>query len=192
MPVANPEAFAFLASRQSFPAKVITAPVPSRAELNRILAAATRVPDHGKLEPWKILVLERAALDRIAAATTARLISLGKDGDAAAKAAALFAGAPLIVAIISAPVASEKIPALEQTFSAGALCFGVLNAALASGWAATWQSGPVATDSVFLQSNLALLPEEYVAGFVVIGTSENTPPDRPRPDLDRKVSWVSA
>ncbi len=192
MPVANPEAFAFLASRQSFPAKVITAPAPSRAELNRILAAATRVPDHGKLEPWKILVLERAALDRIAAATTARLISLGKDGDAAAKAAALFAGAPLIVAIISAPVASEKIPALEQTFSAGALCFGVLNAALASGWAATWQSGPVATDSVFLQSNLALLPEEYVAGFVVIGTSENTPPDRPRPDLDRKVSWVSA
>ena len=180
----------FLAKRQSVPAKVIGAPAPSREDLTPILTSAFRVPDHGKLEPWRILVLERAALDRMAAAVLAYIKGQGKDDEAATKAAALFESAPLIVAVVASPVISEKIPPLEQTFSAGNLCFGVLNAALAAGWAATWQSGPVATDSAFLQGNLGLQAQEYVAGFVVIGTAHTTPPDRPRPDLARKVRWV--
>lgn len=186
------QALDFFASRQSVPAKVITVPVPSQAELTAILTAAARVPDHGKLEPWRILVLQRAALDRIASATFARTKELGKDDEAAAKAALLFSGAPLMVAVVASPVPSEKIPALEQTFSAGNLCFGVLNVALASGWAATWQSGAMATDSAFLQANLGLATQEYVAGFVIIGSAASIPPDRPRPDLTRKVTWLEA
>ncbi len=187
-----PDALAFFASRQSVPAKVIAAPVPSGEELTAILTAAARVPDHGKLEPWRMLVLQRAALDRVAAATFAWSKALGKDDEAAAKAAALFSGAPLMVAVIASPVPSEKIPALEQTFSAGNLCFGVLNVALASGWAATWQTGAMATDSAFLQANLGLTEREYVAGFVIIGSASSMPPDRPRPDLTRKVTWLDA
>ena len=187
-----PDAITFFANRQSVPAKVITAPVPSRVELTAILTAAARVPDHGKLEPWRVLVLQRAALDRIAAAAYTRVKALGKDDEAAAKAAGLFSAAPLMVAIVASPVPSEKIPALEQTFSAGNLCFGVLNVALASGWAATWQSGPMATDREFLQANLGLAAQEYVAGFVVIGSASGLPPDRPRPDLTRKVTWLDA
>ncbi len=190
MPSEKLSAMQFFASRQSMPAKVISAPAPSRAELELILRMAFRVPDHGKLEPWRVLVLEREALDRIAAAAFARSNALGKDDEMAAKAALLFSGAPLMVAVVASPVPSEKIPALEQTFSAGNLCFGVLNVALASGWAATWQSGAMATDSEFLQANLGLVAQEYVAGFVIIGSTASIPPDRPRPDLTRKVTWL--
>lgn len=192
MPVANPQAFAFFSTRQSVPAKVIADPAPSRAELTGILTAAFRVPDHGKLEPWRVLVLEKPALARTASAVRAHLVSLGKEPEAADKAAALFSNAPLIVAVVASPVASEKIPALEQTFSAGNLCYGVLNSALASGWAATWQSGPVATDAAFLHAHFGFQAQEYVVGFVVIGSAASLPPDRPRPDLDRKVQWISA
>jgi nitroreductase len=192
MPQPTASAIEFLAQRQSVPAKLITAPVPDADELAAILQAAMRVPDHGKLEPWRILVLERAALDRIADQTRAWLLQQGRDDETATKAALLFSGAPLIVAVVSSVVDSPKIPKLEQMFSAGNVCFGVVNNLLARGWAAAWQSGSVATDHDFLTRNLGLAAHEYVVGFVVAGTCTISLHDRPRPDLHRKVAWISA
>ena len=78
---ACPEAFAFLASRQSYPSKLFSGPVPARAELVEILAAATRVPDHGKLEPWRLVVLEKPALQRIAELAEAHALTIGADAE---------------------------------------------------------------------------------------------------------------
>lgn len=192
MPEPSPETLKFQARRQSVPARAITGPVPGDAELLALLTPALRVPDHGKLEPWRLIVLRRAALDRLAEALRVRQTELGKDGETADKAAQLFAAAPLMVAVVACPADHIKIPRQEQLFSAAALSYSVLTAMLAAGWAATWQTGPAATDEAFLAANLGTGPGEFVAGFVVVGSSGPLPPDRPRPDPARKIAWVSA
>lgn len=176
----------FLLSRRSRPAKLLGPPAPDRAGLEEILRAAARVPDHGKLEPWRFVVLgERASRD-FAAAIRARAIAVGEDAD---KGALAFEQAPLTVAVIASPRQSGKIPAIEQTLSAGAACLSLLNAALAAGWGANWLTGWPAYDRALIEAELGLAPAEWVAGFVHIGTARTAPPERPRPDLDRIVEW---
>ena len=87
---------------------------------------------------------------------------------------------------------APKIPPLEQTYSAGAVCLALLNAALAAGWGANWLSGWVSHDRGFMTDALGLADNERVAGFLHIGTETSTPPDRPRPDLDAITTWVDA
>lgn len=188
----QPEVMAFLRSRRSRPAKTLQAPAPDAAALQPILEAAARTPDHGKLEPWRFLVLAEAALPRLAALAAARGAALGLAEDACAKAARQFAAAPLIVAVIASPKPSEKIPEIEQHLSAGAVCLALLNASMASGWGANWLTGWMAMDPVFLEDGLGVQAPEFVAGFVVLGTEGAVPPDRPRPDLDRITRWVRA
>ncbi|MCK0167960.1 nitroreductase family protein [Jannaschia sp. S6380] len=188
----RPDAAAFLATRRSRPAKTLAAPAPDSEALLPILTAALRVPDHGKLEPWRLIVLEGAAPTRLARLTGQLGQARGLDPDKLAKAQAMFRDAPLMVAVVAAPVASDKIPDVEQTLSAGALCLGLVNAALAAGWGANWLSGWMALDREWLDAGLDLAPHEWVAGFVVLGTETSAPPDRPRPDLGAKVDWVSA
>ena len=115
----------------------------------------------------------------------------GRDADAIRKARSQFADSPLCVAVIESPKESPKIPVLEQTYSAGAACLALLNAALASGWGANWLTGWLSEDRAFVEGELGLLPHERVVGFVHIGTETSAPPERPRPDLDAIVSWVS-
>lgn len=184
------DAFAFLAARRSHPAKMLAAPAPDRAALTAILTAALRVPDHGKLEPWRLIVLERAALDRLAAAARARGEERGLDAETVAKGEGQFARSQLCVAVVASPKASDKIPEVEQTLSAGALCLGVLNAALAAGWGANWLTGWPAYDRALVEGALGLGPQEWIAGFVHIGTIGPVAPDRPRPDLSRVVTWA--
>ncbi|HMO09895.1 MAG TPA: nitroreductase family protein, partial [Paracoccaceae bacterium] len=102
-----------------------------------------------------------------------------------------FARSPLCVAVVASPKPSEKIPAIEQTLSAGALCLGLVNAALAAGWGANWLTGWPAYDRTLVEGALGLMPEEWVAGFVHIGTIGSTAPDRPRPDPARIVTWAA-
>lgn len=192
MPAPNKAALDFLLSRRSRPAKTLTGPAPDRETLTTLLTAAARSPDHGKLEPWRFVVLEGAALHRLAGAVETCGARLGKDADAVAKAASAFADSPLCVAVIESPVESDKIPAIEQTYSAGAVCLALLNAALAAGWGANWLSGWASHDAIFRAEALDLAPQERIAGFLHIGTETSTPPDRPRPDLSAKTSWVSA
>lgn len=137
-------------------------------------------------------MLERAALDRLAALTRRLGAEQGRDADRLAKDAAAFADSPLAVAVVASPKPSEKAPEAEQTLSAGAVCLALLNAALASGWGANWLSGWMAHDRAFLAEGLELAPHEWVAGFIHIGTETSAPPERPRPDLDAIVRWVEA
>lgn len=192
MPDRNHEALAFLLSRRSRPARTLAAPAPSRAAMDELLTAATRVPDHGKLEPWRLIVLQGAALARLAALTGVRAEALGKDERDTAKAVAAFAEAPMIVAVIFSPKPSEKSPEVEQLLSAGCVCLSLVNAALAAGWGAAWITGIVAFDRVFQTEGLGLAGHESVAGFVHIGTQTAAPPERPRPDLAAVTSWVCA
>jgi nitroreductase len=192
MPTPNPAALDFLLTRRSRPAKTLTAPVPGRTEVQTLLTAAARTPDHGKLEPWRFLVLTRPALARLAAAIPATGARLGQPEEAVAKMTAQFAEAHLAVVVVAAPKPSEKIPAIEQTLSAGAVCLALLNAALAAGWGANWLTGWAVHDRHFATNELGLAPDEFVAGVIHIGTDTVAPPDRPRPDLARVVTWLDA
>lgn len=192
MPQPNPAAMDFLLTRRSRPAKTLTGPAPDRATLETLLTAAARTPDHGKLEPWRFVVLQGAALARMAQQVEQAGARLGKDADTIAKGADAFRNSPLCVAVIEVQTPSDKIPPIEQTYSAGAVCLALLNAALASGWGANWLSGWASHDRGFLTDALGLGGHESLAGFIHIGTESSTPPDRPRPDLDAITTWVDA
>ena len=192
MPTPSPEALAFLRTRRSRPAKTLTVPVPDRDDLRGLLEIALRTPDHGKLEPWRFVVLERGALLRLAAAVPAHGARAGEEEVRIEKMARQFAIAHLAVAVISSPVEAEKVPEIEQVLSAGAVCYGLLQAALAAGWGANWLTGWASHDRGFVEGELGLAPHERVAGFVHIGTETTTPPERARPDPDAITSWLSA
>ncbi|WP_338549031.1 nitroreductase family protein [Roseovarius phycicola] len=191
MPDPNPAAMAFLLSRRSRPAKTLGLPVPTRDELRPLLTAAGRSPDHGKLEPWRFIVLERAALERLASLVDKRGAELNRAPEDIAKARSQFSDGSLAIAVIEVQKPSEKIPPLEQTYSAGAACLALLNAALASGWGANWLSGWPAHDRGFVEKGLDLAPHERVAGFIHIGTERSAPPERPRPDIGAITTWMS-
>lgn len=186
----NDAAMEFLLTRRSRPAKTLRDPAPDRAALMPLLTAAARVPDHGKLEPWRFVVLERAALDRLAAAAQEHADRTGMAPEAAAKGISQFAESPLTVAVIRVPRPTDKIPEIEQILSAGAVCLSLLNAALASGWGAAWLTGWPAHDHAFAERALGLSPGERVAGFIHIGTEGATPPERPRPDVAALTTWA--
>ncbi len=192
MPAPNPAALDFLLTRRSRPAKTLTTPVPDRATVETLLTAAARTPDHGKLEPWRFIVLAKPALARLAAMVPDRGVALGIDPDKIAKAQAQYADADLAVAVISAPKPSEKIPQIEQVYSAGAVCLALLNAALAAGWGANWLSGWASHDRDFIRDGLGLADHETVAGFIHLGAETNAPPERPRPDLPQITTWIDA
>ncbi|WP_395542130.1 nitroreductase [Neotabrizicola sp. sgz301269] len=185
---ANPAAFAYLETRRSAPAKLFTDPVPDAAELDRILTAALRVPDHGKLEPWRLIVLQGQDFSRLADLAEARARDLGGDAEKIAKGRGQYDLGRLAVVVISSPKASDKIPLTEQVLSSGALCMNLVHAATAAGWGASWLTGWPAHDPVFRAHAFACTEAETVAGIVHIATPPATlPPDRPRPDLARIV-----
>ncbi len=192
MPAPNPQAMDFLLTRRSRPAKTLGLPVPTRAQLMPLLTAAARTPDHGKLEPWRFVVLGRAALDRLSSGVATCGAAQGLEGAAIAKAQMQFTDADLVVAVIEVQRPSPKIPAIEQTYSAGAACLGLLNAALAAGWGANWLTGWPSHDRSFVRDTLDLTEAERVAGFIHIGTETDAPPERPRPDVEALTTWDGA
>ncbi|MFV0360093.1 nitroreductase [Tropicimonas sp.] len=192
MPQPNQAAFDFLLARRSRPAKTLTAPVPDEAELRRLLTVAARTPDHKKLEPWRFIVLEKPALNRLAGMVPARADALGIAPEKVEKMERQFADADLAVAVVASPRPSDDVPESEQLLSAGAACYGLLMAALAAGWGANWLSGWASFDRPFVERGLGLAPQESIAGFIHIGTETVAPPERPRPDLDAIVEWMRA
>jgi nitroreductase len=192
MPTPNPAAFEFLTTRRSRPAKTLTSPVPTRDQLIPILEAAARTPDHGKLEPWRFIVLEKPALMRLAQLAADRGHAMGIEPDKRDKGVAQYANADLAVAVVTSPKDSPKIPQIEQVYSAGAVCLALLNAALASGWGANWLSGWASHDRAFVTEGLGLDDHETIAGFLHLGTETSAPPERPRPNLDAITTWVAS
>jgi len=180
----------FLLTRRSRPSKTLTTPVPDADTLRTILTIAARTPDHGKLEPWRFIVLEKAALTRLATMVPARGAALGLAPDQITKAVAQYGNADLAVVVVSSRVASPKVPQIEQTYSAGAVCLALVNGALAAGWGANWLSGWASHDRDFIQTGLGLAAHETVAGIIHLGTQTSTPPERPRPDVDVITTWV--
>lgn len=185
----DPAALAFLLSRRSRIAKTLAAPGPDRDTLRTILTAAARSPDHGKLEPWRFIVLEGGASAAMGALTRRLGEARGLDPDRLHRAAEPFEIAPVTLCVVAAPNAEASVPEVEQILSAGAVCLAALNAALASGWAANWLTNWMAFDREFLETGLSLAPHEFVAGFLHIGTPTVAPKDRPRPDLEAKTEW---
>ena len=192
MPLRNQAALDFLKSRRSRPAKLFSLPVPDRDALAEILTAALRVPDHGKLEPWRLIVVQGAAFARLADLAEARAVELQGDAEMIAKGRGQYDLGKLAVVVIASPKPAPKIPAVEQLMSAAALCFGIVNVAEAAGWGASWLTGWPAHDATFAARAFGCTQGETVAGIVHIGTPPADPPDRPRPDLDRLVTWAEA
>ncbi len=189
MAATHPEVLEFLLTRRSRPVPLLRGPGPDRVAMLRLLTAAARVPDHGKLEPWRFVVINGAGGAGFAAAIRARAAITGRDPD---KGAGPFEQAPVSVAVVAVPRDDSKIPQIEQTLSAGAVCLGLVNAALAAGWGATWLTGWPAYDADLLSGALGLQPGEWIAGFIHVGTCDAAPPDRPRPDVPGLVTWLDA
>ncbi|WFE74605.1 nitroreductase [Roseinatronobacter sp. S2] len=186
----DPAVMAFFQTRRSRPAKLLGLPVPDDHTLMAMLTAASRVPDHGKLEPWRFIVLQQAGCARIAQMIAEYGKAQGIDDDKIAKASATFAQAHMVVAVVASPKPSDKVPQIEQTLTAGAVCLGLVNAALASGFGANWLTGWVAHDPAFITPALGLQPDEWIAGFIHLGTASSAPPERPRPDVAALTQFI--
>ena len=189
MPTPNSAALQFLQNRRSRPAKTMRHPVPNTAQVTEILTAAVRVPDHGKLEPWRFIVVQGDAMARLADLAETRAIALGYDAEKIAKGRGQFDLGLLAVVVIASPKPHEKVPQIEQVLSSGAVCLGILNAAEAAGWGANWLSGWPSHDRGFIEAAFDATPTETVAGIVHIATEATPGTDRPRPDLARLVEW---
>lgn len=181
----------FRLSRRSHPAKTLGLPVPDRKTVETLLTAAARVPDHGQLTPWRFVVLDGPALDRLAGLVAEVGAELGRPEADIEKLQRQYFDSNLAIAVISSPKPSEKIPRIEQLLSAGAVCVTLVNAALASGWGASWVTGWGVFNDRFCKDGLGLTEGEQVAGVVHIGTPGLTPKDRLRPDLDQITTWAN-
>ncbi|ODT85715.1 nitroreductase [Phenylobacterium sp. SCN 70-31] len=173
----RPDVLDFLALRRSAPALTLAEPGPTAAQLSDLLRIAARVPDHGKLAPWRFVVLEGDAKDAFAARLEAIAQARG-DAVLAAKLGKLKAP-PLAVAVISSPKPGA-IPEWEQVLSAGAVCAHLLQAALAMGFGANWITDWYSYDAEAV-SVLGLAEGERIAGFVMIGAAREAPLERERP-----------
>ena len=184
-----PPVLDFLATRRSSSAVTLAAPAPSAGELDILLRLATRVPDHGKLAPWRFVILDGATKAHFAGELEALATRQG-DHTAAAKLGKLKIP-PLAVAVISSP-RPAAIPEWEQRLSAGAVCTTLLYAALAMGYGANWITDWYAYDPE-ATAILGLTAEEKVAGFLLLGTPRESPLERERPDIGPLVSrWAKA
>lgn len=174
-----------LAERRSAPAQALTAPGPSDAEIDEILTLGARTPDHGKLFPWRFVVLG----PRTRAEIAEKLAVLAELRDKPAKDQAVLAkltAAPVTILVISVPVPNAK-PVWEQQLSAGAVCMNLEHAAGAFGYSASWITDWYSYDPQ--GAGLFGVQEgETVAGFIHIGTLAEPTLERPRPDLSLKVT----
>jgi nitroreductase len=176
----SPETLALMARRRSAPAQALAAPGPGQEDLAELLRLAARAPDHGKLFPWRFIVLEGAAKARFAD----RIEPLAADQPDPDKARAVLAklrNPPVTVAVVSRRP-SDRQPEWEQVLSAGALCMNLLLAADAMGFAANWITDWYAYDDR-ATAVLGLGPGERVAGFIHLGTLPEPPLERVRPDV---------
>jgi nitroreductase len=174
----------FLKTRRSVKPREMSGPGPSPAELETILTIGARVPDHGKLAPWRFIVFQGEARDRagdIIAEVFARR-NPDAPADDITRARASFTEAPLVIAVVSSPKAHPKVPPWEQQLSAGASALNIVTAATALGYGANWLTGWFAYDRDVL-TGLGLKADEQLAGFVHIGKSDKANEDRPRPAL---------
>jgi nitroreductase len=186
------ETIALLQRRRSAPPAIMTGPGPSADELATLLSLASRVPDHGKLAPWRFIIFEGEARDRAGRLALDIRLEDKPELDEAGKAEELrrFARAPLVVGVVSRAAPHVKIPEWEQVLSAGAVCMTLIVAARSMGYSATWLTEWPAYDARF-RAAIGLAEHERMAGFIHIGRAAAIE-DRPRPPLSEIVTTFSA
>jgi len=191
-----PDTIDMLLKRRSVVAANLKGPGPDVEQLKTLLRIAARVPDHGKLAPWRFIVFQgdaRADFGRILAEITKRNISEATKERIAERVeleAGRFMRAPVVIAVISSSELHPKIPQWEQVLSAGAVCQNLLVAASAMGFAAQWITEWYAYDDG-VRASLKLQEHEKIAGFIYIGSTDVIPEDRRRPNLDELIThWV--
>ena len=179
----------FLDSRRSVPSKQLTVPGPDDPTLLRMLQAAVRVPDHGKLVPFRLLRIQGQARHTLGEILVARTLQHDPQAPAAAieKERGRFSHAPLIITVIARLTPDHKVPEQEQLLSAGCVCFALLQSAQALGFGAQWLTGWAAYDPAIGQA-LGLGENEKVAGFIHIGTPRLDVPERDRPEAAALLS----
>ncbi len=179
----------FFANRRSVSVKWLKGPGPREEEIAEIIKSALRVPDHGKLEPWRAVLISEESKNKFLTIVENRAQQLSIDPGKLKKNRENLLSCPLIITIICSPKRSEKIPEIEQILSAGALCLNVLNNFLASGWGGNWLTGWMAHDRKFGEQAFNLSADEFVAGYIYVGSYDQTLTERPRPAVADKVSW---
>jgi nitroreductase len=188
-----PDALELLKTRRSIKPVELAGPAPSAAEIETLLTIASRVPDHGKLVPWRFIIFEgearETAGDAIAAAFCAKYPQASDEHVAAER--SRLARAPLVIAVVSRAAPHVKIPEWEQVLSAGAAATSLVFASYALGFAASWLTEWYAYDRRVLDA-LGIKPEERIAGFVHIGRPTKPVDDRARPPLDQIVTRYGA
>lgn len=175
---------AFLATRRSVKPDKLLAPGPSAEQLQRILAVATRVPDHKKLAPWRFIIFEGEARAKAGEIFAAACLAEEKEPPSHVRLAterARLMRAPFVLAVVSQIKPRPGAPEWEQVLSAGAVCFNACLAANAMGFGTSWVTEWVAY-SPFVRSALQLGEHERIAGFIHIGTPAEKPEERERPD----------
>ncbi|SRR5579862_254023 len=182
-----PDAIDLLLTRRSGSAKAMTGPGPDADDLRAILTAAARVPDHGKLFPWRFILFEGEARARFGEVLAECLPSEEATPERLAMERARFLRAPVIVGVISRVREGIPIPVWEQELSAGAVCQTMLIAATAFGFVANWLTEWPAYNAKVAQ-RLGLQDGERIAGFVYIGKSAQPLDERVRPELDKIVT----
>ena len=178
-----PPALHALDARRSVPAKQLGAPGPDPATLLRMLASAVRVPDHGKLVPYRFLRITGDARHSLGAFLAERAVQRDPQVSPAQldKDRQRFSHAPVIITVIASPRPNPKVPEAEQLMTAGCVCFALLQAAQAFGFGAQWLTAWMAFDPA-VHAHLGLAEGEQIAGFIHIGTPKTAVPERERPD----------
>lgn len=187
------DALTLLKTRRSIPAANIVEPGPSAAEIEQMLTIAARVPDHGKLVPWRFILFEGDARAAAGAATAALLKARRPEADAKLIEAETrrFTRSPLVIAVVSRAAPHVKIAEWEQVLSAAATAMNLILAANAMGYAAQWLTEWVTYDAD-ARALLGLAAEERLVGLIHVGTADIPPFERPRPDLAAIVTRWSA
>lgn len=187
------DTLSLLKLRRSVPPQFLSAPGPQGAELDELLAIAARVPDHGKLTPWRFIIFAGAAREE-AAEQVARIYReknpQASDDQVAFERKRLL-HAPVIVAVVSRARAHVKIPLWEQELSAGAVCMNMLVAAYAMGYAGSWLTNWFSFDREVMTA-FGLAEDERMAGFIHLGTPTAPITDRDRPVMADIVSYYGA
>ena len=183
---------ATLDARRSVPSRLLAAPGPDLMQLQQMLRAASRVPDHGKLVPWRFVLIRGQTRLQLGNLLAARALERdpGASSSTLEKDRLRFSFAPLIVTVIGRLTPGHKIPEQEQLLTGGSVCFGLLQAAQALGFGAQWLTGWAAYDPV-ITARFGLAANERVLGFIHIGTATEVAPERDRPDVAGLTSDLS-
>lgn len=178
-----------LQERRSVPVSLLGEPGPTEEEIALLMRLAARVPDHGRLEPWRFILMRGE--QRIEAGRLIADLAEKRNGsltlEQREKELTRFSRAPLVVIVVSRPVEHPRIPVWEQFLSAGTVGMNLLYGAMALGYGASWVTNWYSDDEEGRRL-LGLSPDERIAAIVHIGSYAGEIPERPRPDMDRIVS----